>query len=66
MSCFESYGFIAVTHLHTEFIALLPAHKSFEIIDEDVFVETDRNCKTTFNTGHLVESTISIFLVERS
>jgi hypothetical protein len=44
----------------------LPAHKSFEITREDVFVEEDSNYKTTFNSSHLVESIISICVVERS
>jgi len=47
-------------------IARLPAHKSFEITHEDVFVEEDRNYRTTFNSSHLVESTVLIFVVERS
>jgi hypothetical protein len=31
-----------------------------------VFVEEDGNYRTTFNSGHLLQSTISIFTVEGS
>jgi hypothetical protein len=42
----------------------LSSHKSLEIIHWGVFVEEDRRYKTTFNSGRLVQSTISLFIVE--